>query len=857
MFKLNSKKKFYFLYSGIFALFSLLILFFYYSQGKSLIDFYGDGFRQHYRALLYYADLLKEIFAGLLKDGKLIIPQWDFSIGEGSDILTTLHYYGIGDPVLFLSVFCPDRYMYLFYDISVFVRMYLSGIAFSLLAFYKEKKNYYAVLSGTLLYAFCSFSLVNLSGHTIFLSSLIYLPLTILGTEKIIEGKEPYLLAISVFLSSITSIYFFYINVLLTIVYVLVRLVFMKADLSSKIGPLLKISLWSVLGLLMSFVVFLPMAYTMFSNGRLSETFDNPLFYSIAEYKSLFTSFVFGYGTYTGNHSILALLALIILFRKQKNHTLQTLSIIALIFVSFPFFGRLFNGMVYSSVRWVYGISLLISYIVMEEFDELHELNCFDLIISLIYFLVCLILDRANSKLYLMFVIMELAYFLLLKWKKTKKLSDLFSLGIVLFSLFFSILYRYSPLWWNYTVNGTDIAQIQELTYPDTKLLEQADDSFFRRYSGSSLSTNSSVNNGYYSSQFYWSVANGDVIEFRKQLGLLDHNNHHYDNYDERFALNALSSTRYYISESNTVTPYGFDLLKEVDNRRILESTYALPLMYVYEEAIPYDEWSEMDLLDKNEILTEKVAMDGAKTQDKEQSMTHHVIDSVLAEKDVKIENGVIEALSADAAISLTADVKDQGEYYFVIQGLDSDDSANLLVSLADHEPKLLFFKAKNHTGTADKHDFIVNLGYYDGFNDTVEVCFQQSGTFRYEKIALVCQPLEKQIEDIGHLRDSISFDYLNVDGNTIDAKCRINKDGYLCIAVPYSEGWKAQLDGQDIKIEKANRMYMGFAISKGEHDISMRYETPLLKPAAIISLIGFVAYIALIFFQKENRRSK
>ena len=143
MFKLNSKKKFYFLYSGIFALFSLLILFFYYSQGKSLIDFYGDGFRQHYRALLYYADLLKEIFAGLLKDGKLIIPQWDFSIGEGSDILTTLHYYGIGDPVLFLSVFCPDRYMYLFYDISVFVRMYLSGIAFSLLAFYKEKKNYY------------------------------------------------------------------------------------------------------------------------------------------------------------------------------------------------------------------------------------------------------------------------------------------------------------------------------------------------------------------------------------------------------------------------------------------------------------------------------------------------------------------------------------------------------------------------------------------------------------------------------------------------------------------------------------------------------------------------------------------
>ena len=112
-----------------------MILYFYYSQGKSMIDAKGDGFRQHFRALPYYSNYLKKIFSGIIH-GSFEIPQWDFTIGEGSDILISLHYYCIGDIFTFFCFLVPEKYMFLYYDIATFARMFFAGIVFSNLCFF-------------------------------------------------------------------------------------------------------------------------------------------------------------------------------------------------------------------------------------------------------------------------------------------------------------------------------------------------------------------------------------------------------------------------------------------------------------------------------------------------------------------------------------------------------------------------------------------------------------------------------------------------------------------------------------------------------------------------------------------------
>ena len=72
-------------------------------KGKTLIVD-SDGWRQHFAAFVYLGQYGREVARTLLTTHKLILPQWDFSIGLGSDVLTTLHFYAIGDPLDLLSV---------------------------------------------------------------------------------------------------------------------------------------------------------------------------------------------------------------------------------------------------------------------------------------------------------------------------------------------------------------------------------------------------------------------------------------------------------------------------------------------------------------------------------------------------------------------------------------------------------------------------------------------------------------------------------------------------------------------------------------------------------------------------------
>ena len=223
----KNKKTYYLLYSLFFMILSGSILFFYYSQGKTMIDSGGDGFRQHYRALIYYSDYLKSIFQNFLH-GHFNIPHWDFAVSEGSDIITTFHYYGLGDIFTILCFLFLRSKMYLYYDFATFARLFATGVAFSELCFYKKKQNYWMVLTCSLIYAFCPFSFSNLNSHVFFISAAVFLPLIILGVEKVLNDDKPYVLIVSVMLSALSNIYFFYMNVLSTIIFTFVRLLFIE-----------------------------------------------------------------------------------------------------------------------------------------------------------------------------------------------------------------------------------------------------------------------------------------------------------------------------------------------------------------------------------------------------------------------------------------------------------------------------------------------------------------------------------------------------------------------------------------------------------------------------------------------------
>ena len=200
----------------------MLVFSWYFFTGTSFI-WEHDGWMQHYKALVYYSRYLRQIFYSIFCEHQLNIPAWDFNIGEGNDIIATLHYYVIGDPFTVFSVFVPEAFMYVYYAAILILRMYLAGIAFSVLCFKTGRTSNYAVMAGCLTYVFCYWITINVIKHPYFLNPMIYLPMLITGIEKMLKKERPYLFIITVFLSAISNFYFFYILVLLTVIYVIIR----------------------------------------------------------------------------------------------------------------------------------------------------------------------------------------------------------------------------------------------------------------------------------------------------------------------------------------------------------------------------------------------------------------------------------------------------------------------------------------------------------------------------------------------------------------------------------------------------------------------------------------------------------
>ena len=106
--KLDKKRNidFYLLYTLVFLAVALALYLKFFANGKSLV-WSHDGVPQHLNSLAYYGKYLRKVLHTLFIEHKLSLPLWDMHIGYGSDILTTLHYYVIGDPLTLLSVFVP------------------------------------------------------------------------------------------------------------------------------------------------------------------------------------------------------------------------------------------------------------------------------------------------------------------------------------------------------------------------------------------------------------------------------------------------------------------------------------------------------------------------------------------------------------------------------------------------------------------------------------------------------------------------------------------------------------------------------------------------------------------------------
>ena len=145
------------------------------------------------------------------------VPTWDFSIGYGADIITTLSYYGLGDPLDLLAAFVPGRWTEQLLEGLIVLRLYLAGLAF--MAFSRRMATA-ALAPCWVRWPMCSVrGPSRQADRTGVPGADVLLPLMLLGADDLFEGRSPVLYIAAIALTALSNFLFFYMAAVLLVLY--------------------------------------------------------------------------------------------------------------------------------------------------------------------------------------------------------------------------------------------------------------------------------------------------------------------------------------------------------------------------------------------------------------------------------------------------------------------------------------------------------------------------------------------------------------------------------------------------------------------------------------------------------------
>lgn len=145
--------------------------------------------------------------------------------------------------------------------------------------------------------------------------------------------------------------------------------------------------------------------------------------------------------------------------------------------------------------------------------------------------------------------------------------------------------------------------------------------------------------------------------------------------------------------------------------------------------------------------------------------------------------------------------------------------------------------------GTFTGEPIQVILTYNSPKSGVVKYCFYELNQAGYSEMLSV-----------------LGDEQLNVtsyDSTSIEGDIKVNEDGLLFLSIPYSEGFKAYVDGEEMEITPISDALCSIKLNSGDHHVKLSYAPKFFNEAIIISLASVVVLIITIVISEVIRRNK
>lgn len=348
----QNRRNLFFLFTILFLITLIFSYFPFFLFNRSLL-WNTDGFLQHYETISQLRRAVSQIFSG---KG---FSFWSWNIGLGADTIGAMSYVFF-DPFKLIAAAFPERYTDIGYTVSTLTELYAIGVAFLYFGKVRNLKLNHT-LWGALAFSFSTWIIIASCRHSFFLTAALLFICLMVGIEKILRHQSPFVFIFSTVMAVITSVYFAYMTALVLLLYLIIHYIKYEPKTFTNI-----IRFWGFfilyvgVALLISSPIVFPSVYTI-THGVIEGASDLSLLHDFSSYLAFFVSFIGGnlifeqYSTIAVTPLLTILLPTIFNEIKRKRHTSSMIMFLfCLVFLLFPIFDSLFNGLSYPVGRWCY-----------------------------------------------------------------------------------------------------------------------------------------------------------------------------------------------------------------------------------------------------------------------------------------------------------------------------------------------------------------------------------------------------------------------------------------------------------------------------------------------------------------------
>lgn len=784
-----------------------------------------DFISQHFRISEYFRTLFYSNFN--------LFPNFAYHLGAGQNIFY-LSYHSLFSPITFISYLLPFIKMSTFIVLSNIILVILSIIFFY--KFLKNKFNTNITTISTFIFTFAGPLIYHTHRHVMFNNYILFLILALISVDTYFDKNKKSPLIISVLLIILTSYYYSVTSIITLCIYALYKYLktTKKIDVKNLLKELIKFVLTLFVPILISAFLLIPTVYAL-KNGR-SDTLNNINILSLLIPKFTINNFM--YQSYSVGLSAILIFSIIdnILSKKKENITLSIISIIILIF---PIICYILNGFMYVDGKCFIPLLPLFCFMIANTLNNITKKNYnmkLLLIIASIVMIISIItnLDYKFLVIYIIDNIILIISFLLYKKKNNFKFI---AIPIVLFSLGVFIV-----------INNNDKLVSKDTLNTIDNINENVNINYNISYRSANLfyileNVNNVIDKNYYTTSIYSSTSNSYYTNFIRNVFKNEVYNKDYHTLTQSSSIlfNMYMANMYLITNKDKIG-YTKTYDNVYKNEDVYTVGYASSNLMSKEEFDRLDYPYNIDALMKYTIVDKDISSKYDNSDVYKYNGNYEILDTNL---DYQFSNNnYIFDVEDNANLKIKLDDYIKDKIILVSFDMNYNDNIDTSITINDVKNTLSFKGWKYHNNNYTFHytldssnilDISISKGHYEISNINVYVLDYNN------------------YKNINKKHDKFIIDSIN---NNIKGSINVKEDSYFTLSIPYDKGFNIKVDGKEVSYELVNTSFIGFELDKGYHEIEISYTAPLYKLGVVISIIGVIIYVLILWKGWRNEKN-